>query len=366
MGNSPDKLRPSSFSFQGPFLPTQQKRSPAVNKMLMKVVRKIEEEKYLSSDKSTFVPKYVTFDPEPQPTLADVNRMSLDRGHKLYGDSREGSTANLDKTIEHYDSNSKAPTKTSSQNSLVDKSIGKNGTKENKAVLATKPRTSVTKTNDPGLPGFINAPRGTESRSQKFFPSQNKINTMKSMNKTQSKGGIPESNAKTFMKSNSNAERTGLSQINPNKANIQSLMSPSNIVEEEQEGIHGGSNIEKIVVKKLYVNCDLEKKIFTLPQKIQFDVLLYLLDDYLDLILVSPVWYYKINEILETYLLGLDNAFIKTYMSILAFKRSYFSIAPYRFSNRMGFRMDRNIVAEVLDNLIGKMSVCIHDLLIVR
>lgn len=71
--------------------------------------------------------------------------------------------------------------------------------------------------------------------------------------------------------------------------------------------------------KRLVIDCNLEKKIFCLPESVLFLLLTYLLNDYPKLIQVSSVWYYKINEIFDDHMVTIDNSFIKKYMNILAF-----------------------------------------------
>lgn len=115
-------------------------------------------------------------------------------------------------------------------------------------------------------------------------------------------------------------------------------MSPSNVVDEENEGPNIGNNLEKStssgVKKKLVIDCNLEKKIFCLPEKVLFHLLTFLLPDYPRLIQVSSVWYFKINEMFDDHMVSVDNSFIKTYMKILAFQRSYFSVMPYKLATK--------------------------------
>ena len=81
-------------------------------------------------------------------------------------------------------------------------------------------------------------------------------------------------------------------------------------------------------------------------------IISFLIDNYNALTTISPVWYYKINEIMEKSLVDVDNDFIKKHMEIMSFKKSYFSITPLKLS-KLGFRLDRNIVAEVFPCLEG-------------
>lgn len=50
----------------------------------------------------------------------------------------------------------------------------------------------------------------------------------------------------------------------------------------------------------------------------------------------------------------LDNKFIKKYINILSFRDSHVSMAPIKISKNKGFRMDRNILAEILPTVKNK------------
>ena len=114
-------------------------------------------------------------------------------------------------------------------------------------------------------------------------------------------------------------------QVSYNPTNdraLKNMLSPSNIVDEENDGPSLGDNLEKgggSAKKKLVIDCNLEKKIFCLPENVLFELLTYLLPDYPRLIQVSSVWYFKINELFDDHMVSLDNSFIQTYMKILAF-----------------------------------------------
>jgi len=363
MGNSHEKLKQHPLSLQEFVPPTRQKRSPVLTKMLMKVVRKIEEENYLTIPNPKFVPKFILYDILPYSTYQDNDSSLFDKTQPLYGLLENAASSKQDKNAdfkpEHNDSNSKVPTKASTQNSIADKSLQRTTSKENKTNNTNVPSSRNKHSSRPyessGY-GNINVPKGGSSKNQKFFPAMTKMDSAKGTKKTGTKNGQFDVNNKAPLKANPNADNLKLLAPHQNtKKTLQGLLSPSNIIEDESEGTHIGINLEKLPAKKkLYINCELEKKLFTLPQRVQFEVLSFLINEYVSLILVSPVWYYKINELFENHLLSLDNSFIKTYMDIVAFKRSYFSIAPYKFSNKVGFRMDRNIIAEVLDPIVGK------------
>ena len=100
------------------------------------------------------------------------------------------------------------------------------------------------------------------------------------------------------------------------------------------------------------INCNLQQSLFTLPNNVIYLIISFLIDNYNSLVSISPVWYYKINEVMEESLVDVDNDFIKKHMEFLSLKKSYFSITPLNLS-KLGFRLDRNIVAEVFPNLEG-------------
>lgn len=79
----------------------------------------------------------------------------------------------------------------------------------------------------------------------------------------------------------------------------------------------------------------------------------FLVDEYPTLIRISSIWYFKIHDAFDQCLITLDNDFIKAHMGCLAFKSSYFSVTPYNLTKKKGFRMDRNITAEVLPGYEG-------------
>jgi len=347
MGNTNDRLKPQSLTLQEFVPPTRQKRSPALTKMLMRTVRKIEEENYFATKDASFAPKYVYFDGSIDDAFSQQEKPEFDKTQPLYS-LREASlqteqTSNL--KTDHNDSNAKVPRMTP----INGRGQQRSTTKENKAIPSTRSKNSA-RMDTGGQQGYINAPKGIDTKSNKFFLSQNKINLTKNSKKPQTKSGqfpLRDRNSNSLV---------GVGQQSKNNSNnIQSLLSPSNIPEDDNDSTTNvGRVLDKLPPKKrLLINCELEKKLFSLPQKLQFEIFSFLIDEYVNLTLISPIWYFKVNEIYESHLLALDNTFIKTYMDVLAFKRSYFSIAPYRFSNKLGFRMDRNIVAEVQAPLIG-------------
>lgn len=144
-------------------------------------------------------------------------------------------------------------------------------------------------------------------------------------------------------------------KLNKQQKNIKDVLFPLNLTEDNYDGNNLNDEISKGSSKrKFHINCNLQTRLLTLPRNTLFKVISFLMDDYRSLVLVSPLWYYKINECMDDRLIELDNQFIKNHMNILSFQRSFSSFHPFKFGKRMGFRMDRNFVAEPLPNLVGK------------
>lgn len=112
---------------------------------------------------------------------------------------------------------------------------------------------------------------------------------------------------------------------------------------------------KNVIIHQPKINCDFQQKLFNLPTDVFYLIVSFLIDNYNALTSVSPSWYYKINEIMEESLIDVDNDFIKKHMQCLSFKKSYFSITPLKLA-KLGFRLDRNIVAEVFPCLEGEVK----------
>ena len=117
--------------------------------------------------------------------------------------------------------------------------------------------------------------------------------------------------------------------------------------------------LEDIKEEKIVKN-NLEKCFFNLPQNVLFKILSFSITNYFSLIQVSPLWFFKIQEIFEDELIKLDNDFIKQNIQILSLKQSYNSTTPIKFAKKKGFRMDRNILSEVLPKFIGKEIIYVY------
>jgi hypothetical protein len=117
-------------------------------------------------------------------------------------------------------------------------------------------------------------------------------------------------------------------------------------------------NLKNKFRAKINVDCDFQKYFFNCALELRFLILSFLIDEYLNLISVSPFWYCKINETLDEVLVNhIDNGFIKENMEILGLKNAYFSHTILR----KGFRLDRNIVAETFENLKNKFVTISYE-----
>lgn len=208
---------------------------------------------------------------------------------------------------------------------------------------------------------FPVAPRRNEQEPNKFF-SATKNNTLSYAKGLSQKPfganqlGLPGT-SNSLNLPNSNRPSNTSKPVGKKRENaITNILSPSNI-QEEEEGANLRDDLTKQVPKrKFLLNCDFQKALFELPKNALFSVLTFLIDDYRSLILVSPLWYFKVNESLDEYLMVLDNQFIKNHMKILTFHRSFSSFHPFKFGKKTGFRLDRNFVAEPLHSLVGKSN----------
>ena len=125
-----------------------------------------------------------------------------------------------------------------------------------------------------------------------------------------------------------------------------------------QSNITNSIQQKKLNKKSSAINFNSEKfnfseRLFSLPTIIVRTILKFLIKDYKLLCLISPLWYIRIHENLEEELIELDNKFIKKYSQYLLLQNSYMSWKNLTVSKKRGFRLDRNILAEVLPGLEG-------------
>ena len=385
-------------------------KSRILNQMLIKVIKKLENPKYLANVDQNFVPKIIELDNADYQCnyQSDGTQNSYENTQKLYSlaESQLTLSTNGSKIAQNCMVNDHSP-------NLVDK--------ENKGILSAHDN-SMNILDPPKQKRYDSNQLNKQNKNSKFFLSQNKLTSLSNNgllkgSNIENNRNYPNSNlsarsvnniseaknnnlSKLSMSSNRNyppympdqivsplntlsqgsrggtvAEFSALKNdglINPaihdevfgytttrtgsnNNGNfgVSNMLSPSNI-NDDNEAPGLTDTLKKIVQKKkLFINCSLEKNLFLLPSEILFTILTFVLDDYINLILVSPLWYYKINEVFDSTLVTIDNSFIKSYMSILSFKRSYFSIKLFKLSDKVGIRMDRNIIAEPLYSLLG-------------
>jgi hypothetical protein len=354
-------------------------KSRLMNQMLVKVMRKLDNQTYLNPDDSDkdFIPKTIELDYDQSSKYGKENYESTQQLYSL-SDSQMASPE------KQHTQNSEASSRgdiDSGKGFKTPQPFGGPGNnnygKENKHLNSTS--------NKPEPPTGMRSKNAENSGGQvnKFFVSQNKITAVRPVSSSLSntKGLVNTSAGSGIIKSMVNVKspnnggllkppsvKNGL--VNPTQytrsgssGNLMpgNMLSPSNI-KDEMEAPNLADNLKKLPPKKkLYINCSFEKKMFALPSEVIFTVLTFVLDDYMNLALVSPLWYYKVNEVFDATLVSIDNSFIKSYMSILAFKRSFFSLKPFKISDKRGIRMDRNIIAEPLNCLVGKTVVVSYD-----
>jgi len=340
MGNTSNKNKQHGSPLKSFVPPNRNPKSKVLNDMMMRAVRKIEAENFFSEE-DDFQPKTIYY-------YDDLTTLETKRGYdgtqQLYDMNNDQNHLN---NINGNDANyhSKRMDSYNSNNMWTNPNFTSNS--------------STGKPQNLGIYGELKAPRGSgHFHSNKYFISQKKLNSLKgvkNLNSYNTYKSLNPEDRKKFDSKLSDEYGTVTSQSN-NRNQVKNLLSPSNIQDDDEvESANIGNNLEKLPQKKkLLINCHLDKKLFSLPDSVQFLIFSYLLTDYPNLIQVSSIWYYKINGLFDDYLVPLDNSFIKSYMNILAFKRSYFSVLPYRVGSKRAIRMDRNIIAEVLPSLVGK------------
>jgi hypothetical protein len=65
---------------------------------------------------------------------------------------------------------------------------------------------------------------------------------------------------------------------------------------------------------------------------------------------LTPAWHYLILEAIDEYMKKVEYDFVMKYYEHLYFKKSYTNSSIIHFCGRIGIRVDRVIVCEVLDN----------------
>jgi hypothetical protein len=344
MGNDIHKTKPSGSPLKSFIPPGKTPRSKVLNDMMNRAVRKFDENIRLATD-DVFVPKTIYYDDESKTQDPKNGKEKYESTQPLYGLSSDPQRFDAG-SLENIDSNSGVATKTPSQNSIATVRNEKLPIKQNSSRGITGKYANQ-----------LSSQRGKDNKSgNKYFVSQNKLKATASKQNLSSKTSLTSHGSKK--KLTVKPIQTSTTANDKQASKLKGIISPSNVQDDEYEGANIGENLEKLPPKKKFViNCSLEKKLFNLPDEVQFLIFSYLLEDYHRLILISPIWYYKITESFDIAMINLDNKFIQHHMNILAFKRSYYSVMPYTSNKRKAIRMDRNVIAEVLPCLAGTISV---------
>ena len=85
--------------------------------------------------------------------------------------------------------------------------------------------------------------------------------------------------------------------------------------------------------------------------------MLFLANDYSNMINISPLWKERIDYIYEKYLVKeIYEGFMTKYIKFLSIERSYIAFEEVNFKNKAGFNLNYNIEAVVFNkNFKGKM-----------
>ena len=131
----------------------------------------------------------------------------------------------------------------------------------------------------------------------------------------------------------------------------------------ERKSISGQLSEYRLRHKSLMIN--MTKRVLTssfpiqnleflvLPDQAVSLIITFLLDEIRSLMSVSPVWYVKILEAIDTIFNPIESHFSVVHSKYLLFKKSYFSTGNIHVVGKAGRRVDRVITAEVLPKLKG-------------
>lgn len=135
-----------------------------------------------------------------------------------------------------------------------------------------------------------------------------------------------------------------------------------NVPNEESHNLLASSfsSFNKNPHEKMKFNDDFQAKLFSLPDEVFFVILQFLINEYFVLIRINSLWFLKIKENLESSLLQLDNSFIKEHLSFFQLRNGYNSTKILNNKkSKLGFRFDRNLVAELLPGFESQALILI-------
>jgi hypothetical protein len=131
----------------------------------------------------------------------------------------------------------------------------------------------------------------------------------------------------------------------------------------ERKSLSGQLSENRLKHKSLMVNMTkrvLESEIgsrklefLVLPEAAVAVVISFLLDDLRTLMSVSPAWFVRILEAVDSIFSPIESHFSVVYAKYLVFKKSFLSTGRIQVVGRSGKRVDRVIIAETLPNLKG-------------
>ena len=96
-----------------------------------------------------------------------------------------------------------------------------------------------------------------------------------------------------------------------------------------------------------------KRNLFMLPDEAISLILTYLLEEIRVLMQVSPEWYVKILEAIDSIFSPIESHFCVVHSKYLLFKKSYLSTGSIHVVGKRGRRVDRVIIAETLPRLVG-------------
>lgn len=95
-------------------------------------------------------------------------------------------------------------------------------------------------------------------------------------------------------------------------------------------------------------NIEFQNRFLKLPSPLISYILYFVIDNYVNLLLVNTLWYTRLNEAISKTLNSIETNFSKTY-PFLKVKQCKFSFKRFIIDKQTnGFRLDRNLIAEVL------------------
>jgi len=98
-------------------------------------------------------------------------------------------------------------------------------------------------------------------------------------------------------------------------------------------------------------------KISLLPPEIFGTIMLFLMDQFRELICVNPAWYTGMVNAFDFAFNRIENSFIKLYLPYLLFKDSYTSSSYIKCADSYGLRVDRVIKCENLPTTVNKTFI---------